>query len=100
MTETETGAGGDELIDSRTAADILGVDLSTLSRWSDRRLPAGWRPLTPVHRGRGPSGAKLFKRADVEALRDQLARELPAEEEKPLRRGLMLPKAPGEGSGP
>jgi len=62
-----------DLIGSQEAADILGVEVSTISRWSDDRLQTEDRRLTPVMRLNGKTGAKLFLRADVERLRDKKA---------------------------
>lgn len=59
-----------DLITSAEAADILGVDRSTLSRWSDEKLRGEERRLDFE---RLSSGAKLYSRADVERLRDELA---------------------------
>ncbi len=53
----------DELIGSADACDLLSIDRSTLSRW----VSAG--KLAPALRLPGPTGAFLFKREDVEALR-------------------------------
>lgn len=64
-----------DLVTSGEAAEILGVDHSTVSRWSDDRLKPDERKLTPVMRLRGRTGTKLFARTDVEALRDQLTQE-------------------------
>jgi hypothetical protein len=53
-----------ELIGSAAACDLLGIDRSTLSRWiTDGRV-------TPVMKlSEGVTGAHVFKRADIEALR-------------------------------
>jgi excisionase family DNA binding protein len=51
-----------DLIGSRKACEILGIDRSTLSRWVDRGK------LTPAVQLEGPRGAMLFDRADVTAL--------------------------------
>jgi predicted site-specific integrase-resolvase len=58
-----------ELVGTVEAATLLGVDRSTLSRWS------GSGRLTPIHKLPGSNGAALYKRADVEALREQLKAE-------------------------
>lgn len=63
-----------DLVTGVEAAEILGVDQSTVSRWSDERLSAEHRKLTPVGRLRGERGYKLFRRADVEKLRDEMAK--------------------------
>lgn len=62
-----------DLVTGVEAAEILGVDQSTVSRWSDERLQPEARKLTPYARLRGERGYKLFRRADVERLRDELA---------------------------
>lgn len=66
-----------DLITGTEAAEILGIDRSTLTRWSDPKLSPEHRRIEPVMSvGRGNKyGPKLYKRADVEALRDQLAAE-------------------------
>lgn len=57
----------DELIGAAKAAEILGVDRRTLSRWArEGRLDV------PAQLD-GRTGARLFRRADVERLRDALA---------------------------
>jgi DNA-binding transcriptional MerR regulator len=61
-----------DLVSGVEAASILGVDPSTVSRWSDERLQPAARKLNHVTR-LGKQGAKLFRRADVERLRDELA---------------------------
>jgi hypothetical protein len=61
----------DDLVTSAEAARILDVDRSTITRWSDPRLSD--RRLIPVRKLDGLRGAKLFRRADVEALAEQLA---------------------------
>ncbi|MDP9394382.1 MAG: helix-turn-helix domain-containing protein [Actinomycetota bacterium] len=53
----------DDLIGSAVACDLLNIDRSTLSRW----VSAG--KLAPALRLPGATGAFLFKREDVEALR-------------------------------
>jgi predicted site-specific integrase-resolvase len=58
------------MVTSAEAADILGVDRTTLSRWSDERLRDDGRRITHI---RLASGAKLYRRADVEKLRDEMA---------------------------
>lgn len=63
-----------DLIGSVEAAEILGVDVSTVSRWvtGDRRRT---RRLTVALRLPGKTGAKLFRRTDVEALANELAEQ-------------------------
>lgn len=63
------------MIGSAEAARLLEVDTSTVSRWSDERLKPNARALTPVKKLGGKRGPKLFARADVEALRDELKRQ-------------------------
>ena len=65
----------DQLITSAEAAEILGVDRSTLTRWSDPRLRDDERKLTAVRKLDGLRGPKLFRRTDVEALAAELAAE-------------------------
>lgn len=66
------GVNPNEFVTSAEAATILGVDRSTLSRWSDEKLRDDERRIDHV---RLSSGAKLYRRADVEALRDELAEQ-------------------------
>lgn len=61
----------DDLVSQTEAAEILGVDASTVSRWSDERYPERQR-LTVVRRF---GYTKAFHRADVERLRDELRAE-------------------------
>lgn len=56
----------DDLITTKTAADLLGKSVATLNRWaadgrSDRPQPALTLP--------GETGARLYRRTDVEAYR-------------------------------
>lgn len=62
-----------DLIGQTEAAEILGVDPATVSRWSSELLKPEARKLQVVHRLPGKTGAKLFRRSDVEALAAQLA---------------------------
>jgi hypothetical protein len=64
-----------DLIGTVEAAEILGVERSTITRWSDSRLKPEERRLTVALRLGGPTGAMLFRRADVEALAAELAGE-------------------------
>jgi hypothetical protein len=59
-----------DLITGAAAAAILGVDPSTVSRWSSDSLQPEARKLTPVVRA---GGYKFFRRSDVEALAAELA---------------------------
>lgn len=63
------------LIGTTEACDLLGVDRSTLSRWSDRRLLPQERKITPAYRGAGKNGVLLWSLADVEALAARLMTE-------------------------
>lgn len=51
-----------ELIGSREACALLGIDKSTLSRW----VAAG--KLNPAYRAPGTNGAMVFNRDDIDAL--------------------------------
>lgn len=63
----------DDLIPSVEATEILGVGRSTLTRWvQSGRLPEAVK--IP-----GTTGARLFRRSDVERLAEELAHS-PAEE--------------------
>lgn len=57
-------ASFDDYVSQTEAAEILGVDASTVKRWSDQER------LTVVRR---VGYTKLYERADVERLRDELA---------------------------
>jgi predicted DNA-binding transcriptional regulator AlpA len=59
-----------DLITTTEAAQILGVDRATVSRWSSAKLLPEARKLTPAAR---IGGYAAFRRADVEALRDEMA---------------------------
>lgn len=51
-----------ELITSAAAADLLGIDRSTLSRWvADGRIKPFWQSPTT-------NGARLFRRREILAL--------------------------------
>ena len=56
-----------DLIGTAEAAEILGVHRSSV------RLFVGWGWLDPVAKGRGARGAFVFRRADVDRLRDERA---------------------------
>lgn len=58
-----------DLISTADAARILGVDRATVSRWSSEDLLPEARKLDAVGR---VGGYKVFRRADVERLRDEL----------------------------
>lgn len=60
----------DDYVSQTEAAEILGIDDATVSRWSSDDLKPEARKLTVVRRF---GYTKIFRRADVEALRDQLA---------------------------
>lgn len=53
-----------ELIDTQTVADLLGKSVPTINRW------AAEERLKPAVRGRGDRGYRLYRRSDIEALRD------------------------------
>lgn len=57
----------DDLIPTVEAAQILGVERSTLTRWAESGKIQVAQQLP------GATGARLFRRADIEAKRDQLA---------------------------
>ncbi|SDU42145.1 MerR family transcriptional regulator [Jiangella alkaliphila] len=67
--------GSDDLITSTQAAEILGVDRATVSRWSDDRLKPEARKLHVAKQLPGQSGARLFDVNDVHALRARLDAE-------------------------
>ena len=54
--------GDDELVGSDEACRITGIPKTTWHRWVNQGR------ITPVHVMPGISGAKLFRRADVERL--------------------------------
>jgi predicted site-specific integrase-resolvase len=56
-------------IGSKDTCTMLGIDRSTLSRW----VAAG--KLKPVTQLPGKNGAFVFRRADVEALREEAMRQ-------------------------
>lgn len=58
-----------ELIDSRTAAEILGRTTKTVSIY----VAKAW--LLPVHQGRGLRGGFWFRRSDVVDLANTLGRQ-------------------------
>lgn len=64
-----------ELVGTTEACQILDVDDSTLSRWSDERLQPDARKIEVALRLHGRTGAKLFRRSDVEALAERLRKE-------------------------
>ena len=55
-----------DLIGSAEAAELLGIDRATISRW----VAAG--RLTPAGKIPGLTGARMFHRKDVEALRERI----------------------------
>lgn len=60
----------DNEVTSAQACDLLGgIDRSTLNRWVQRGR------IKPTRKLPGLRGAYLFRRSDVEALRDRLAAE-------------------------
>lgn len=64
------------MIGSAEAAEILGVSRATVLRWAD----ADRDIRLPGHKLPGETGAYVFDRADVEALRDELAAQQAAAE--------------------
>lgn len=59
----------DEQLTTAEAAELLRVHVATVNRWAqDGRLP-------PIQKLPGLRGPNLFRRADVEDMRDQLAKE-------------------------
>lgn len=59
----------EDLVGSVEASRIIGIPYTTFMRWvADGRI-------TPVHVNPGPTGAKIFRRADV----NQLASDVKAE---------------------
>lgn len=57
----------DDLIGSAEATELLNIDRSTLTRWTH----AG--RITPATSLPGRTGARLYRRGDVEQLADELA---------------------------
>lgn len=55
-------------ITAREAAELLGVTVSTISRWATPAQPR----LTPSRKLPGQTGAYLFRRRDVERLAKEL----------------------------
>lgn len=55
-------------IGSTEAASILNVSRSTVNRWAEIGK------LIPVFKGEGPTGARYFKRRDIERLKQQLSK--------------------------
>lgn len=60
------------LVGTVEACAILGIDRATLGRWADERLRPEERKIVPAMQLPGPNGAKLYRRADVEALAAEL----------------------------
>jgi excisionase family DNA binding protein len=56
-----------DLLGTTEAAAELGLERSTLARW----VQLG--KLTPAVKLPGPTGAMLFRRSDIDALRDEAA---------------------------
>lgn len=55
----KTGAMQNELIDTKTAAQLCNRSYATITRW------AVTGKLKPVHKGEGIRGAYVFKKTDV-----------------------------------
>lgn len=58
----------DDLIGAAEAAEVIGIDRSTLTRW------VAAEKITPALRMPGQSGAMLFRRAEVQALAAEMAK--------------------------
>jgi excisionase family DNA binding protein len=56
---------GMDLLATIEAAEVIGVERSTLSRWAESGR------ITVAHRLPGKNGAVLFDRAEVERVRDE-----------------------------
>jgi excisionase family DNA binding protein len=67
MAKSVPMANTNDLISSIEAAELLGVGRSTLTRW----VQSG--RLTEAMKLPGDTGARLFRRTDVEALRSPTA---------------------------
>lgn len=57
----------DDLIPTSEAAEYLRRDVRTIHRWVESGR------LTPVFKAPGIRGVRLFRRSDIEALRDEVA---------------------------
>jgi excisionase family DNA binding protein len=57
------GTDPEDRISAGAAADILGVHIDTVRRWTD----SGYLPGAKV----GPAGYRRFRRGDVQALADK-----------------------------
>lgn len=55
----------DDLIGTKAAADILGRTVATLNRWAAEKREDTPQPAVELP---GKTGARLYRRADVEAL--------------------------------
>lgn len=58
-----------DLIGTAQAAEVIGVDRSTLSHWIAKGR------ISPVQKLPGKTGALLFARSEVERVRDEYAAE-------------------------
>lgn len=56
----------DDLITTKVAANILGKSVATLNRWAADKRPDRPQPALTLP---GDTGARLYRRADVEAHR-------------------------------
>ena len=57
----------DDLVGSVEASRIIGIPYTTFMRWVESGR------ITPVHVNPGPTGAKIFRRADVDKLASEKA---------------------------
>jgi predicted site-specific integrase-resolvase len=57
----------DEILNTTAACEILGVERSTLNRWAQMGR-------VPVMKLPGHTGAYIYRRGDIEALRDARAK--------------------------
>lgn len=57
-----------DLITTREACELLGIDRGTLSRWVDKGK------ISPAWKVPGLTGARLFHRRDVKALKGKIGR--------------------------
>lgn len=62
----------DDLLSTKQAAEIIGCERSSLTRWVQLGR------IEEAHKIPGDTGARLFRRSDVEALRDEIAEKASA----------------------
>lgn len=53
----------DDLIPTKAAAALLGVTVATVNRWANEKK------IEPAIKMDGTTGARLYRRSDIEALR-------------------------------